>query len=77
MFQKLLQTSESSESLFLQIAAVDQVWMRIQLCRVFRKYVSPEIPVEMLKQKAKVQAICEQFGNSFRGYSNPTRPVDF
>ncbi len=66
MFQKLLQTSESSEHLFLQIAAVEQGWMRIQLCRVFRKYVSPETPVEMLKQKAKALAICKQFGNNFR-----------
>ena len=28
-------------------------WMRIQLCRVFRKYVSPATPVEMLKKKTK------------------------
>lgn len=40
--------------------------MRIQLSRVFRKYVSPETPVEMLKNKSKVKQICDQFGNGFR-----------
>src|SRR5690606_12659144 len=41
-------------------------WMRIQLSRVFKKYVSPSTPVEMLKQKGKAGAITEQFGRSFR-----------
>lgn len=40
--------------------------MRIQLARVFRKYVSPETPVEMLKKKTKAREICEQFGQGFR-----------
>ena len=40
--------------------------MRVQLARVFRKYVSPETPVEMLKQKARAQMICDQFGKGFR-----------
>jgi len=66
MFKKLLQTSESSERLFLQISEVKPQWMRVQLCRVFRKYVSPETPVEMLKVKSKAKAICERFGRSFR-----------
>lgn len=66
MFKKLLQTSESSERLFLQISEIKPQWMRVQLCRVFRKYVSPETPVEMLKVKSKAKAICEQFGKSFR-----------
>jgi hypothetical protein len=66
MFKKLLQTSESSERLFLQISEVRPQGMRVQLCRVFRKYVSPETPVEMLKVKSKAKAICERFGRSFR-----------
>lgn len=40
--------------------------MRVQLSRVFRKYVSPETPVEMLKKKTKAKEICEQFGEGFR-----------
>lgn len=40
--------------------------MRIQLARVFRKYVSPETPVEMLKKKTKAQEISDQFGARFR-----------
>jgi len=40
--------------------------MRIQLARVFRKYVSPETPVEMLKKKRDAEKICEQFGPGFR-----------
>jgi hypothetical protein len=66
MFKKLLLTSESSIRFFMQISEVKQPWMRIQLCRVFRKYVSPNTPVEMLKKKTKAQQICEQFGHKFR-----------
>lgn len=51
MFGQLMEESHSSVDLFLKISAVSQTWMRIQLARVFRKYVSPETPVEMLKQK--------------------------
>lgn len=40
--------------------------MRIQLSRVFRKYVSPETPVEMLKKKSKEKKIIQQFGAGFR-----------
>jgi hypothetical protein len=40
--------------------------MRVQLARVFKKYVSPETPVEMLKKKSKAQEICDQFGDGFR-----------
>jgi hypothetical protein len=66
MFGQLLKTSESSVRLFLQISEISESWMRIQLSRVFRKYVSPETPVEMLKKKTKAQEICEQFGARFR-----------
>lgn len=66
MFKKLLTTSESSERLYLQISEVKPQWMRIQLCRVFRKYVSPSLSVEMLKRRTKAQEICRQFGSGFR-----------
>ncbi len=66
LFSQLLKSSESSNRLFLQIAEQTDGWMRVQLARVFRKYVSPETPVEMLKQKARAQMICDQFGKGFR-----------
>ncbi len=80
MFGRLLRTSESSVRLFMQISEVPSAWMRVQLLRVFRKYVSPETPVEMLKRKTKAKEICDQFGSRFRpiqevqaGYEN--RPI--
>jgi hypothetical protein len=66
LFGQLLKSSESSTRLFLQIAEQPDGWMRVQLARVFRKYVSPETPVEMLKHKSKAQRICDHFGKGFR-----------
>lgn len=66
MFGQLLRSSESSERLFRQITAIPNQWMRIQLSRVFRKYVSPKTPVEMLKVKSKSQEIIDRFGKEFR-----------
>lgn len=65
-FGHLLQSAHSSANLFLAIAEVKEQWMRIQLSRVFRKYVSPETPVEMLKKKSAAAKICEEFGGGFR-----------
>lgn len=66
LFGQMLKRSESSSALFRNICALTETWMRVQLARVFRKYVSPCTPVEMLKNKSKVEAICEQFGAGFR-----------
>lgn len=66
MFGQLLKTSESSEVLFRQICEISEGWIRVQLARVFRKYVSPETPVEMLKKKTAVDLICRNFGKRFR-----------
>jgi hypothetical protein len=66
MFGQLLKSSESSSRLFMRIAEVPEQWMRIQLARVFRKYVSPQTPVEMLKKKRSAQTIIDQFGKGFR-----------
>ncbi len=65
-FGHLIERAHSSKDLFMQIAELQPQWMRIQVCRVFRKYVSPETPVEMLKKKSAAQGICEKFGNGFR-----------
>lgn len=66
LFGQLIQTSESSERLFMQIASIPDGTARIQLARIFRKYVSPETPVEMLKVKAKASDIITRFGAGFR-----------
>ncbi len=50
----------------MQINEIADGWMRVQLARIFRKYVSPETPVEMLKKKRSAKTICEQFGGGFR-----------
>jgi hypothetical protein len=66
LFDQLVRSAHSSTDLLLAISAVPEQWMRIQLARVFRKYVSPETPVEMLKKKGAAQAICDRFGAGFR-----------
>jgi len=65
-FDKLLKSSHSSTDFFKTIMATPNQWMRTQLCRVFKKYVSPETPVEMLKRKCDADKICAEFGDSFR-----------
>jgi hypothetical protein len=65
-FGQIIQSSESSATLFRQICAVSEGWMRIQLARVFRKYVSPNTPVEMLKKKGSCEHINGHFGKEFR-----------
>ena len=69
LFGQILKTSSSSSELLHTIAEEKSSWMRIQLCRVFRKYISPETPVEMLKKKTSVHDICDQFGLGFRKIS--------
>ncbi|MBQ5729326.1 MAG: bstEII [Bacteroidaceae bacterium] len=66
LFGQLLKSSESSERLLKQITDVKQQWMRVQLYRVFRKYVSPQPPVEMLKKKSMIPMVCKQYGKNFR-----------
>lgn len=66
LFGQILRRSETSEKLFLGTVDVKQPWMRIQLARVFRKYVSPSTPVEMLKKKSSATWICDEFGAQFR-----------
>jgi len=66
-FGRLLKGAHSSTNLFMSIMeGTPNQWMRTQLCRVFRKYVSPATPVEMLKKKSDAAKICKKFGNGFR-----------
>jgi hypothetical protein len=66
LFGLMLQSAHSSTDLLLAIAEVKEQWMRVQLARVFRKYISPETPVEMLKKKSAAAKICAEFGAGFR-----------
>ena len=66
MFGQFLKSSESSERLLEQITELKQAWMRVQLCRVFRKYVYPQTPVEMLKKKSMIPMVCKEYGKYFR-----------
>jgi hypothetical protein len=66
LFGQLLKKAHSSKDLLLLINKVTPQWVRIQLCRIFRKYVSPATPVEMLKKKGAVESICCNFGGAFR-----------
>jgi hypothetical protein len=65
-FGLLMRASHSSTNFFTGIMETKNQWMRTQLCRVFKKYVSPQTPVEMLKRKSDAQKICSQFGENFR-----------
>ena len=51
LFGQLLRSSESSNRLFMQTIEITQPWMRVQLARVFRKYVSPNTPVQIRQLK--------------------------
>lgn len=66
LFGQVVKRSESSTALFRNICEVTETWMRIQLARVFRKYVSPALSVEMLKKKSQAEEICDKFGREFR-----------
>ena len=66
LFGRLLKQSETSERLFMELCNTTDGWMRVQLARVFRKYVSPDTPVEMLKKKTMAANICKHFGHRFR-----------
>lgn len=75
-FSQILKRSEDAVSLFKGICEVSDSWMRIQLARVFRKYVSPDTPVELLKRKTSAQRICEDFQHRFRKISEVQRAFD-
>ena len=80
LFGQILKKSESSERLFEEIVEQPDGWMRVQLARVFKKYVSPQTPVEMLKIKSKAKKIVDHFGKNFRPVQDvqaayDTRPI--
>ena len=76
MFSEILKRSEDSIALFKGICDINDSWMRIQLARVFRKYVSPDTPVELLKKKTSAQKICDDFQHRFRKISEVQKAFD-
>ena len=66
MFGQLVKSSESSTRLFEEITSIKQTWTRIQLLRVFRRYVCPTFPVEGTKRKNKSGDFVKEFSHSFR-----------
>lgn len=66
LFGQLVKSSESSSRLFLSISEIAETWMRIQLLRVFKRYVCPVLPVEMTKRKTKAETFEKEFNNQFR-----------
>ena len=81
LFGQLVKSSESSSRLFLQISDITEPWMRVQLLRVFKRYVCPMLPVEMTKRKTKAKHFEKEFNNKFRPIIEvqkafDSRPVD-
>lgn len=64
-FGELLHNSSSSIELFRNINR-ESPDIRVQLQRIFRKYLSPNTSVEMLKVKQKENEIIKNFGKQFR-----------
>ncbi|MFB2769798.1 hypothetical protein ACE1AT_10995 [Pelatocladus sp. BLCC-F211] len=64
-FTELVEIAQSSTNL-LEIITQEPDPIRIQLLRVFRRYVSPDTSVEMTKRKSKIPEIIAEFGVRFR-----------
>lgn len=64
-FGELLQTAKTPQELYLLIMK-EPMSKRIQLLRIFRKYVSPDTSVEMLKRSGKASELLTEFGDRFR-----------
>lgn len=64
-FTELVGIANSSAELLINIAEKPNP-SRTQLLRVFRKYVSPDTSVEMLKVKKKIPSIIDDYGHRFR-----------
>lgn len=74
-FAELVHAVNSSADLLRAIVSEPSV-VRVQLMRVFRRYVSPDTSVEMLKRKAKVEDIITGFGARFRPIDHIRQVID-
>jgi len=64
-FAQLAAAASASEGLLRAIMS-EPAQLRVQLLRVFRRYVSPDTSVEMLKRKLKAEEAIAGFGSRFR-----------
>ncbi len=64
-FRKIVKKSNSSSEVLKNINE-RKGRDRVQLCRLFRKFISPDTSVEMLKVKKREREIIEGFGDKFR-----------
>jgi len=67
-FGNLLERAETSADI---LRIINQEWtttqkQRTQLLRIFRRYVSPDTSVEMLKKKNNESMVIDDFGHKFR-----------
>jgi hypothetical protein len=65
-FDELIKRAKDSREL-LSLIMLENQPSRIQLLRIFKRYVSPDTSVEMLKVKRKSQKIIQEYGSKFRG----------
>ena len=68
-FRELLNTATSSPDLYRRIMDIKGP-ARIQLCRIFKKYISPATPVELLKVVKSTEANIQGFQHQFRPLAN-------
>ena len=78
-FRNLIAAATSSTDLYQRIMAVPGP-MKVQLCRIFRKYISPATLVEVLKRVKDTEAKITGFAHQFRPIADAraafrTRPV--
>lgn len=71
-FAKLVGEAQNSADLLIKISQEPNP-SRTQLLRVFRKYVSPDTSVEMLKRKNRIPEIITEFGTRFRSLEEVSR----
>jgi hypothetical protein len=64
LFGNILGRSDSSANLIKDINK--ETTLRVQLMRIFRKYVAPNLPVEMLKRKNKIDLVIKSYVKTFR-----------
>ncbi|HEU6870317.1 TPA: hypothetical protein VV491_001804 [Streptococcus pneumoniae] len=69
-FRELVFLCNDSSELLLKITDLNDTNLRIQLLRIFRKYISPDTSVEMLKRKKKIPDLIDEFGFKFRELSD-------
>lgn len=74
-FRELVFLCETSKELLLKITELRDTNLRIQLLRIFRKYISPDTSVEMLKRKTKIPDLIRDFGYKFRDLSDVKKVI--